>query len=436
MSEQRVIIQRVSWSDLFPWTLIFRTLAPATSLTVLVLALLGVLMCSMGWLMFETAIIGNEVADDPILSEIVERNRSPYRGVFDGITKRSESIEIFGIYFSGPRMVFSRYVDPFTRIFQDSLGARPFLYFACGITWMIGVWSLIGLMISRVALLKLTRNENLGLDDAFEYGLDHWLTSATAIFVPIIAIAGLCIPGFLIGLLMGYDIGVVVAGFFWIVILICSGLIGFLIVGLMFGFPLVIASVGCEGQNAFDAMTRSYAYVIQRPLHLAFYFLLTILFGGFCWTIVATLTNTVVELSFWSTSWGANIANPDRMDAIRIASIEGSPESDVLSNGKSLIGIWNALIKTIAAAFIYGLFWSMAGAVYLLLRQNVDETELDEIYLAEEKRSYQLPPLQSDENGIPVVQNPMPVSDAGDQEMTGADDNELPPHESDSGDSS
>jgi hypothetical protein len=33
----------------------------------------------------------------------------------------------------------------------------------------------------------------------------------------------------------------------------------------------------------------------------------------------------------------------------------------------------------------------------------VDETEMDEIFLSERTRSFDLPPLQADDRGIPVI---------------------------------
>ena len=55
------------------------------------------------------------------------------------------------------------------------------------------------------------------------------------------------------------------------------------------------------------------------------------------------------------------------------------------------------------AAFLYGLFWSIAAAVYLLLRKDLDATEMDEIYLVDERRTYELPPLKDDQSGVPQV---------------------------------
>ncbi len=90
---------------------------------------------------------------------------------------------------------------------------------------------------------------------------------------------------------------------------------------------------------------------------------------------------------------------------------EAIESSGSLNAGRGIIGLWNSLVRTIAAAFIYGLFWCMASAIYLLLRKDVDETEMDEIFVVDEKRTYELPPLKSDEHGIPQVQTLVAVEE-------------------------
>ena len=166
----------------------------------------------------------------------------------------------------------------------------------------------------------------------------------------------------------------------------------------------------CEGQNSFDAMTRGYAYTFQRPFHYAFYALVAIVIGSFAWLVIGGLAQGVVDMSSWSSSWGANISQPDRMDQIATG-VDGN--GDGLSGwgqtGHSVIQFFNATLKTLAAAFLYGLFWCMASAVYLVLRFDVDETEMDEIFLVDEKRTYQLPPLKTDSNGIPQIQKTAPA---------------------------
>ena len=234
---------------------------------------------------------------------------------------------------------------------------------------------------------------------------------------PLLAVGVLCIPTFVLGLLLGFDIGVMLVGLLWFIVVGISIVMGILLLGLMFGWPLMIASVACEGQNSFDSMTRSFAYVLQRPFHYLCYALVAILFGGITWFLVSSVADGMVGLTYWSVSWGANITGEDITGVDRIDQLVlGMPlddqgnltETSPMYAGRSLINFWNAVIKSLAAAFLYGLFWCLSSAVYLLLRKDVDQTEMDEIFLIDEKRTYTLPPLRSDENGIPQVRRPEP----------------------------
>lgn len=470
MTEQPVVVQKISWAELCPWTIIFRTLPIATSITVLVFALLGVLLTPIGWLLSETMFLHEAQRSDQVLMERARLNSSPYRSVFvepDAITGDG-TISLLGTNFSGPQLVFQHLVQPFQLLFNGHWRGWEFCYFLLGGVWSVLVWSFVGIGIARVCLLRLTRNEHFGLDDAFEFAISKWLTAAGAVGIPLAAIAVLCLPTFLLGLFMGFDLGVVLVGFLWFVVLAIAIAMAVLLLGLMFGWPLMVASVAAESQNSFDAMTRSYAYTFQRPLHYVFYMLIAILFGGFCWIVVAAMTNGVVGLAFWSTSWGTGVYGADRIEVIKgfapdspflegteiipatqtvpqvtqpmiqpmiqpatqpaigqgaetaevLPVIETNPAevSGSMATGRSLIGLWNVFIKTLAAAFIYGLFWCQASAIYLLLRKDVDETEMDEIFVADEKRTYELPPLKSDAQGIPQVQSLVAVDEGEESE--------------------
>ncbi len=57
-----------------------------------------------------------------------------------------------------------------------------------------------------------------------------------------------------------------------------------------------------------------------------------------------------------------------------------------------------------AVGYLYSYFWVSAAAIYLLLRRNVDDTELDEVRLDEEgNETFGLPEISTDEAGAPVV---------------------------------
>ena len=419
MTDRPVVIQKISWADLCPWTIIFRTLPIATSFTVLALALFAVAATPMGWMLSEVC-LSNDVRAAKI--QELRNNTSPYRGVFSDTPDGQEPLQMLGVRITGPREVFRQLVSPVKKMFDREIGLGEFFYYLFGSLWTIAVWSFAGLGICRVCLLRLTRGEYAGLDDAFEFSIDNWSKAFGAVIAPLLAVAVLCIPTFLMGLLLGFDIGVLFVGLLWFIVVAISIVMGVLLLGLMFGWPLMVASVACESQNSFDSMTRSFAYVLQRPFHYVCYALLAVLFGGVAWLIVSSIADGMVGLTYWSVSWGANVSSSDQMNRIdqlvwgMSLDAEGElAESSSMYAGRSMINFWNAVIKSLAAAFLYGLFWCLSSAIYLLLRKDVDQTEMDEIFLIDEKRTYTLPPLRSDENGIPQVRRPEPDFYADDE---------------------
>jgi hypothetical protein len=68
-----------------------------------------------------------------------------------------------------------------------------------------------------------------------------------------------------------------------------------------------------------------------------------------------------------------------------------------------LVSLWIGLVRTIATAFTYSYFWTAVTAIYLLLRHDIDQTELDEVHLTPQDETYGLPPLAVDEAGVPSV---------------------------------
>src|SRR5438094_8044973 len=56
-------------------------------------------------------------------------------------------------------------------------------------------------------------------------------------------------------------------------------------------------------------------------------------------------------------------------------------EAPLWKLGTMLIGLVVALIHAVAGAFRFTFFFTAASAIYLLLRQDVDEKEMDEVFI-------------------------------------------------------
>ncbi len=492
MSSTEESIRSVSWRDLCPWLLILKSIPVSAGMGVIILSTLGVVITPLGWWVSGKIFVNQEIRDaDYHFSRQVDHNSSPYASVLDRQNHEKIDLGLISSRITGPALVFQHKVEPFYHLFHDIRGMRRFCYYATGCLWTLLVWAFFGVAVCRIAMIRLTRDERIGIDDAVGFALQKYLTSLGALGIPLITVGLICIPLALAGLLMTFDVGVVVIGICWIVVLLMVILVVILLVGTLFGWPLMISAVAAEGHDSFDALTRSFAYTFQRPLHYIFYAVVGLVVGGLIWVIAARATEATINLSFWTTSWGANVSDGKRIDTIRDLDrmneqaiidnqknqfdvgknpIQGDPPggagksdgdktrkvipggdvgefprvnrpnqgnkslvdksanppadnnseddtveitepSGVLRAGHNIITFWNSLIKTIAAGFLHGLFWCLFSAIYLLLRRDVDDTELDEVFIGEESQVYNLPPLKNDPEGIPQMPDAPPEND-------------------------
>ena len=435
MERQPVTVDRISWRDICPPLTILRALPSALSLTALVLAMLGAVLCPVGWIVMERICLSEQALNEsPELASIAETNRSTYRAVFPEAAEAGSAGSTVFTPLQGIGLVFSSIGNPVGQLFSLESGIWRFMYFLGGSLWTILVWSFVGCAISRVALMRLTREESIGLGGAISFASNKFLSCFAGVLIPLLAVFGLAIPLAIVGLVMTLDIGATIAGFLWLIVLTLSFLIAIILLGLMFAWPLVVSAVTCEGQDSFDGMSRAFAYVFQRPVHYFVYGLIALLFSGVCWVVVSNVVEGSIKSAWWATSWGSNIAH-DRTSELRpeqpvipfgarrgfedfapntgavLTNSNGAgnstdtekTESASLKLGRTMIRFWEGVAKTLGAAFLYGLFWSLAAAIYLLLRKDLDNTEMDEIYLVEQRRTYELPPLKATSSGVPAV---------------------------------
>ena len=88
---------------------------------------------------------------------------------------------------------------------------------------------------------------------------------------------------------MKANLGLLLGGLLWPLALVAGLLMTLLLLGLLFGWPLMWATISAEGTDSFDALSRSYAYVFQRPLHYLFYIMVAAVIGWLGWLLVREL---------------------------------------------------------------------------------------------------------------------------------------------------
>jgi hypothetical protein len=392
MTNDRGSVRRIVWREVCPWLIIFRCFSLSVSLPVLFLATLGTLLTPAGW-EIGRQLFGRQATNDGMLVTYDVLDAAP--SAVWPVDARDDATNAVGSALQANVVgVFRQFVAPFAHlvVHRNQLTVREAAYFLWGGLWNILVWAFIAGTITRLAAVRLGRDERLGLREALGYAGRHYLWYAISPLFPSVFILVVCVPMALLGALMHWDAGVLITGAAWWLVLIGGFTITMLLLGLLFGWPLMWPAISSEeGADAFDAFSRAYSYTLQRPLHYLFYGLVTIAFGLLCWVLVSAFCACVVESAYWGASWGAG--------AERIREVQGLPsDQGLLLGGAMLIRLSTILVQTIAIAFNQGFFWCTATAVYLLLRRDVDETELDEVYLEGEVERFALSSLMTQDS--------------------------------------
>jgi hypothetical protein len=428
MADDRNVLRWISWRDCCPWIMLFRTFSVSITVRALLLATLGSLVTWIGWCLMGWLLLGNPA----------DRSKSPLFeiGAFRSLVERNEArpgkelespLPAIGVPGAPPRwkpyvQVLPRHplftawlktTDPFIQLFNPRLGVRGVLYAFLGGMWTLGVWSFVGGAISRIAVVQLGREERVGLVESLRYACRYWVSYLGGPLFPLVGLLLLAIPFVVLGWIMqAGDWGIAVAGVFWFLVVLCGLPMAILALGAMFGWPLMWGTISAEGSDAFDALSRCYAYTFQRPLHYAFYVALIALFGSLCWLIVSLFANLTIDLTYWAASWGAYEA---RVSDVFEQAMQGGTAFNV---GSGLIAFWTCCVQAVATSWFFAFFFASMAGVYLLVRRDVDQTETDEVYLEEEDESYGMPPLTRDESGVPVAAD-MPDDRTGQPQSAG-----------------
>jgi hypothetical protein len=194
-------------------------------------------------------------------------------------------------------------------------------------------------------------------------------------------------------------VGTFLAGLGWPLALLGGFLMALLLLGLVFGWPLFWANLSTEGVDSFDAVGRTYDYVYHRPLNYLFYAIVAALIGALGWLVVANFFEGIVGATYWAVSWGST-----ETEVLAVA--QAAPTlGPVEKAGAWLIRFWVQCVKFLGVGFLYSYIWVAGSAIYLLLRRDVDATEMDEVLPEEEveQQPAPLPDVTSDAAGAPAV---------------------------------
>ncbi len=414
-------LRSIAWSEVFPWLALFRSFRMAIDARVLLPAAAGVLLTVAGW-----ALLGQAFSpEDERFAWMAEYQAAPFGAIDAAVPDRPALLwaDRLGIWGGRPGIEataptawhasdpffgsWAHLSRPLVELFRPEASFRAVVcVILCGL-WGLAVWLLFGGMITRMAVVQFAADERVGFMPALRFAGAKWPSYFFAPLLPLVGILLCAVGVFLLSLLANFNLGLVLVGLVWPIALVLGFIMALLLLGLLFGWPLMAATISAEGTDSFDALSRSYAYVFQRPLHYLLYALVAAAFGALGWLLVVNFTAAIVTMTHWGLGWAVG---QERMAAI----VAGTDElGEIAQVGTSLIFFWVGCVKLLAVGFLYGYFFTAAGCIYLLLRRDVDATEMDEVYQDADASEppYGLPPIHYDEAGAPEVVDQKPPED-------------------------
>src|SRR5438132_4800764 len=317
-------------------------------------------------------------------------------------------------------------VEPLVKLFRPvryfmrpNAGFLEQFYFLLVIIWTVGTWAIFGGAITRIAAVEITRNEKIGMGEALRFVRARWKSYVFASFLPLIIIAGIVLLLALFGAVNWIPfLAEIWNGLLWFLALGGGLAIAVLLVGLI-GWPMIHATLSTEGSDSFDALSRSYSYVLLKPWSYLWYAVVALAYGAVIVFFVGLMGSLTIYLAKWGSSqftssrgfgrysdpspmfiWqsksfgsrdlllhGSPIAadTPTDIDAA-ISAYTASPNFSPswYYIGAFLIAAWLYLFFLLVVGYGYSYFWSAGTMIYLLMRRKADDTEMDEVYLEEE----------------------------------------------------
>ncbi len=224
-------------------------------------------------------------------------------------------------------------------------------------------------------------------------------------------------------MLFWLPVGNVVAAVLLVVGIPVGFLMAFLLVGWAGGVHLMYPALSAEGTDAFDALSRSYSYVLSRPWRFIFYTLLALGHGAITYLFVGLFVFLALylvqgALSAWAGPVDAIFPRPELGDLGK--EMHEPALGTTAKIAAVIVRVWVMLTVGLVAAYAVSYYFCAYSNIYLILRRYCDGTDMSELY------------LDADDAGTgPQVDKVEPVASPASSAETREDGDDRPPPTSD-----
>ena len=230
---------------------------------------------------------------------------------------------------------------------------------------IVAIFALFGATISRGVATEFTAARITDWPSDLRTSTRKLAWSFSALIAP------LALAGVLIGLVIlgGFTLGIpvvnIVGSLLYAVALVLCLVALFILILHALALPMIVPALMCEGTDAYDAVQRSYAYILSRPLRLLAHAAILLILGAASIYIVDRVAVGAIQL----TDWAASQLNSDA--GVRV--LDGQGElTTTQPAAHAIIEGWRAVLKTLVAGFGFSYFFAAGTVLYLHARRICD----------------------------------------------------------------
>jgi len=293
----------------------------------------------------------------------------------------------------------------------------------------LAVICIAGGAICRIAALQFAKGEKPGLTEALRFSTKKFISFFTAPIAPIGIIIFIGLFIFLLGLIGNIPrFGELIMGIFMLLAVLAGALIAVVLIGAVAGFNLMFPAVAYDGSDCFDAISRSFSYVYSKPWQMGFYTAIAAVYGAICYTFVRFFAFLLLCASRWFLQLGVWVDSSSK-EVNKLASIWPEPTFVDLYNSSGLttanwsesfaaflVYLVSLLVIGLVVSFVISFCFSANTIIYSLMRKQVDNTALDDIYTPADETKSESTTIESKPDESQPESDISPPSSASEQQ--------------------
>lgn len=269
------------------------------------------------------------------------------------------------------------------------LKAHPWFFWIYG-AYAFALTAWIGGAISRLAALHACRDLRQTPADGLRFAGRRYLWFFLAPLIPpglaVAAAIPLAAAGLVLFNLPWLDVA---GGVLYGPLLVLGAVIALVLIGYVVAVHALYPAIAVEDADAFDAISRSYNYVVGRPVRFVVYVLVSLVYFAICYLLVSLVvygalwcTHAAVGVGAFTEVW-SGVTRFDLItmphEAFQATAVADRPWTT--ATPRWLVGAWGTLLRMLLPAFAVSFYFCSSTWVYLLLRRDADGVDFDDVQL-------------------------------------------------------